>query len=102
MIVWEPSHSWSAVSDLIYFVDLRPASPPRRRRVSLISARHRWRRRGVADGSRQLALGIAERSFYVLIAMPGEASLKIDGRRQAATATSRPPSSPATAEAANL
>ena len=73
-----------------------------RRRVSLISARHRWRRRGVADGSSQLALGIAERSFCALIAMPGEASLKIDGRRRAATATSRPPSSPATAEAANL
>ena len=67
--------------------------------TSLIFVRHR---RSVADGFGQLALGTAERSFYALIAMPGEASLKIDGRRQAATATSRPPSSPATAEAANL
>ena len=75
-VVWEPSHGWSVVSDLIYFVDLRPASPQRRRRVSLICIRHRRRCRGVADGSSQLALGIAERSFYAVIAMQGEASPK--------------------------
>ena len=34
--------------------------------------------------------------------LPCEASLKIGGRRRAATETSRPPSSLATAEAANL
>ena len=101
-VVWEPSHGWSVVSDLIYFVDLRSASLQRRRRVSLICIRHCRRCRGVADWSSQLALGVAERSFYAVIAMLGEASPKIDGRRRAATATSRPPSSPATAEAANL
>ena len=46
-VVWEPSHGWSVVSDLIYFVDLRPASPQRRRRVSLICTRSRRRRRRV-------------------------------------------------------
>ena len=39
-VVWEPSHGWSVVSDLIYFVDLRSASPQRRRRVWSASARH--------------------------------------------------------------
>ena len=38
MIIWEPSHGWSAVSDLIYFVDLRSASPRPRRPVSSIAA----------------------------------------------------------------
>ena len=74
-VVWEPSHGWSIVSDLIYFVDLRPASPRRRRPVSLICVRRRRHRRGVADGSRQLALGTAERSFSIVCALPGEASV---------------------------
>ena len=69
---------------------------------SLICVWRRRHRRGVADGSRQLALGAAERSFSTVFAMTGEASLMIGGRRRAATETSRPPSSPATAEAANL
>ena len=52
--------------------------------------------------SYQLSLGPAERSFCAVCALPCEASLKIGGRRRAATETSRPPSSLATAEAANL
>ena len=70
MIIWEPSHGWSVVSDLIYFVDLRSALPRPRRPVSLICVRRRRLRRGVADGSRQLSLGPAERSFCAVCALP--------------------------------